>query len=210
MTLVLRNSAAAVAILVLSLVAAETRAQSVEARQFLERRHASVMKVLRNPPKTEAARARRDTKLDEMLSGLLDYQELSRRSLGSHWKKRSAQERRVFTELLEKLVERSYKRNLEQTSKYRVRYMAGQASGEGVLVRTEARSKKNPRAPTVSIDYRLHRVDGQWRVYDVITDGVSMVRNYRNQFNRIIDKEGWSGLLKRMRKKLGSDEDLTR
>lgn len=210
MTLFSRHFAAFVAVVVLSLAATEARAQSGEARQFLERRHEALMQILRNAPKTDAARARRDAKLDQMLSSLLDYEELSRRSLGPHWKRRSADERRTFTGLLEKLVERSYKRNLEQTMSYRVRYMTGQASDDGTLVRTEARSKKNPRAPAVSIDYHLHRVDGQWRVYDVVTDGVSMVRNYRNQFNRIIDDEGWSGLIERMRSKLDSSEDLTR
>jgi phospholipid transport system substrate-binding protein len=183
-------------------------AQPAQARDFLEKRHDAVIRVLRQPSKGEAAKARRDSRLDTMLANLLDYDTLSKRSLASHWDGRSAQERVEFVGLLKQLVERSYKRNLQGTLDYQVRYSDAEAESEGVLVRTVARSKKNPRAPAVSIDYRLHRVGAEWRVYDVITDGVSMVRNYRNQFNRIIDREGWSGLIERMRAKLASQDEF--
>jgi phospholipid transport system substrate-binding protein len=188
------------------LAAVPAAAQPAQAQQFIERRHAAVHRVLRADASTASARTRRDAQLDRMLSELLDYDTLSQRSLAKHWEDRSPSERKDFVALLQQLVERSYKRNLENTLGYSVRYTGAEAQDEGVLVQTVARSKKNPRAPAVSIDYRLHKVDGQWRVYDVITDGVSMVRNYRNQFNRIISKDGWSGLLERMRSKLASED----
>ncbi|MFW6066877.1 MAG: MlaC/ttg2D family ABC transporter substrate-binding protein [Myxococcota bacterium] len=188
--------------------AATADAQAEQARRFLEKRHQAVTRVLQRSAGSEAARAQRNARLDQMLADLLDYEELAQRSLGSHWDARSASDRAQFVDLLKKLVERSYKRNLEQTLRYDVRYTSSEDGTNGVLVRTEARSRKNRRAPAVRIDYRLHESGGEWRVYDVITDGVSMVRNYRNQFNRIIDDEGWPGLIERMRNKLQSKDDL--
>jgi phospholipid transport system substrate-binding protein len=183
-------------------------AQAAQAKRHLEQRHTAVQRVLGQSPKTDAARARRDAQLDRMLKDLLDYETLSRRSLDNHWDGRSPAERERFVGLLQQLVERSYKRNLENTLDYHVRYAQAEDEADGVMVRTVARSRKNPRAPTVSIDYRLHRVEGQWRVYDVITDGVSMVQNYRSQFNRIIAREGWNGLIDRMKSKLEADEEI--
>jgi phospholipid transport system substrate-binding protein len=68
-------------------------------------------------------------------------------------------------------------------------------------VATEVRSTKNGRKRTMSIDYVLHENDNAWRVFDLVTDGVGLVQNYRSQFNKVIAKEGIAGLLERMRKK---------
>lgn len=204
----MRKLAGLFAFLLLPLLTGPARAQADEAQAFLEHRHEAVVRVLNRSAGSKAAKARRDSQLDRMLGGLLDYEALSKKALGSHWEAKSPAARSEFVDLLRQLVQRSYKQNLERTLGYRVRYTGGEDAKDGVIVRTVARSRSNPRAPEVSIDYRMHRVDGQWRVYDVVTDGVSMIRNYRNQFNRIIDKEGWDGLIDRMRKKLNAKDDL--
>ena len=76
------------------------------------------------------------------------------------------------------------------------------------MVRTTARSKKERRKPPIEIAYALHQVEGKWRVFDVVTDGVSMVRNYRGQFARILRKDGWDGLLQRMRDRLDQGSEF--
>ena len=81
-------------------------------------------------------------------------------------------------------------------------YGEAEAQGDSVIVRTEARSRTNRRAPVVAIDYRLHQLNGNWRVIDISTDGSSLVESYRRQFRRIIRREGWDGLLNRMRARL--------
>jgi phospholipid transport system substrate-binding protein len=173
-----------------------------EAQRFLQRKQEAVMDLLRTPAGSASAKAKRKARLEELLEGFLDYEEVSKRSLGDRWDEQSVAERKKFTRLLRELVEKGYRKNLERTLDYQVRY-EGSASDDGtVLVRTTARSRKNPRAPAISIDYRLHESGGAWRVYDIVTDGVSMIRNYRSQFRRIIDKEGWSGLIDRMENKL--------
>ncbi len=172
-----------------------------DARAFLEQKHAAVTRLMEQPQSPT-----RDRQLTRMLSELLDYRELSRRALAGEWEARSEAERDEFVSLLEQLVERSYRRNLRRTLRFEVAYEAAEPRGEQeVLVRTEARSRTNRRAPPVSIDYLLRRVGRSWRVVDLtVDDGMSMVESYRRQFARIIAREGWEGLIGRMRARLES------
>ncbi len=174
-------------------------AQPEAAQHYLKTKHQAAHALMRKPSGNA-----RDARLTQLLGELLDYDELSRRALSKHWSGRSASEREEFVGLLRKLVERSYQRNLQRTLKFSVRYEGAEPQASNVLVRTVARSKTNRRAPPVSIDYRMHQVNGAWRVFDIATDGVSLVRNYRRQFNRIISKDGWQGLLQRMQERLNS------
>ena len=91
---------------------------------------------------------------------------------------------------------------LERTMNYTVTYDGADVRGQVVTVRTLARSGTNGRAPAVSIDYQMKKVGNVWRVFDIATDGVSLVRNYRTQFNRIITRDGWDALIARMRDRL--------
>lgn len=174
------------------------QAQPSEAQRFLQQRNDAVMRLLRRAPSTS-----RDDELTRTLGDLLDYQELSRRSLASHWGERSEAERTEFVSILQQLVERSYRENLQRTVSYDVRYQNAEARGDDVLVQTEARDRNNRRAPPVSIDYLVQQRGGAWKVVDLTVDGgLSMVDNYRRQFERILRREGWSGLMDRMRSRL--------
>ncbi|MBX3245632.1 MAG: ABC transporter substrate-binding protein [Myxococcales bacterium] len=187
------------ALLALCLLApAIVRAQPSEAQRFLQQRNEAVMRLLRRPQS-----ASRDDELTRMLGDLLDYEELSRRSLANHWGERSEAERSEFVAILRQLVERSYRDNLQRTVSYDVRYQNTEARGDDVLVQTEARDRDNRRAPAVSIDYLVQRRGNTWKVVDLTVDaGLSMVDNYRRQFDRILRREGWSGLMERMRSRL--------
>ena len=146
--------------------------------------------------------------MTRLLEGLLDYETLSERALSAHWEGLTEEQRAEFVSLLRQLVERSYQSNLQNTLDYEVEYVGSEGSGSAVTIKTEARSRENRRAPTVSIDYELRRSGGNWRVTDVTTDGSSMVRSYRGQFNRIISRDGFDGLLERMRSRLGQGSDI--
>ncbi|NOY90735.1 MAG: ABC transporter substrate-binding protein [Deltaproteobacteria bacterium] len=171
------------------------------AQHFLEGRHQQVQRLLRQP-----ASARRNSALSSVIEGLLDYDSLAKAALGSAWEEHTQAERQAFAELLKQLVQMNYQHNLENTLDFRVSYGEAEADGDVVIVHTEARSRTNRRAPSVSIDYRLHQVDGNWRVVDISTDGSSMVRSYHRQFRRIIRREGWDGLMTRMRARLDDAE----
>lgn len=191
--------AALLAALCLALTAPAAHAQvnPTEAQTFLEQKQAAVARLL-----SQRASARRTRALNEVLNGLLDYQELSRRALRNHWEGLSAEQREQFSTTLEALVRRQYESSLQRTANYAVTYDGADARRDEVTVRTMARSQSNRREPPVSIDYRMHQVNGEWRVFDVLTDGVSMVENYRAQFDRIIERDGFDALMTRMRERL--------
>ena len=177
------------------------------ARAYLESRHEEVNSILRQATPNDAARARRTERLRTLLNGLLDYQELSRRALGAHWDAQSEEERQRFVDLLRQLVERNYEGNLERIVDFEVTYERESRSGELTVVHTSARSRAQRRAPPVAIDYTMRQRDGAWRVVDVSTDGVSMVDNYRSQFNRIITRDGWGELVSRMQRRLADGSE---
>lgn len=189
-------------------VGASAQEPSGAASRFLEGKHDQAARLLRRPARSEAERTRRNAQLDAILSDLLAYRSVSEQALGTHWRERSEAERDEFVSLLEELVERSYKRSLERTLDYQIRWGAETTRGDVVVVTTTARSRRNRRAPEVEIVYHLTRSGDRWVVVDVVTDGVSMVRNYRNQFARILRREGWDGLISRMRGRLAEGSDI--
>lgn len=135
------------------------------------------------------------------LSAFLDVDELGKRALKDHWSKLSDEQKKEFSTLLRGLVEANYLKALRSQLEYEVAYVGETPKDSGVSVATEVRSTKNGRKQAMSIDYVLHQSASTWRVFDLVTDGVGLVENYRSQFNKIIAKEGVAGLLDRMRKK---------
>ncbi len=197
MSTMLRTTFAA---LLLTSLASVASAQSPNAaKAFLEQRHDQVNQVLQR-----AAGASRDRRLSQLLDDLLDYEALSEASLGEHWASHSESERAEFVSLLKQLVERSYKANLQRTLDYRVDYQSAERRGEKVVVSTSARSRENRRAPAVSIEYEMRPEGRGWRVVNVVTDGQSLVQSYRSQFHRILERDGWDGLLGKMRERLAA------
>ncbi|MBX3274172.1 MAG: ABC transporter substrate-binding protein [Sandaracinaceae bacterium] len=172
------------------------------ARAFLEARHEEVNGILRDGATTDAARRQRTERLTRMLNDLLDYQALAEAALADHWRSRSETEREQFVNLLRQLVERNYETNLERILEFEVSYDDERARGDRTVVTTSARSRTQRRQPPVEIEYTLRRDGRRWRVVDVTTDGVSMVRNYRDQFGRIIARDGWAELIARMERRL--------
>ncbi len=178
------------------------------AQAFLKERHDLVRSILKAPAKNPLDLQARNARLTAVLHDLLDYEELSKRALQDQWGTISPAQRSEFVGLLSRLVERNYQKSLESTLDFKIRY-AGEVPGQnGVVVQTLARSKTNGRAPEVAVDYTLVERSGSWKVFDVTTDGVSLVDNYRSQFNRIIHKDGFDALLGRLKKRLSSDNDL--
>lgn len=174
----------------------------VSAQEFIQDRQAKVTDLLKKP-----ASSARDEQIAAVLDGMLDYDRLAREALSQHWANLEESQRKEFTELLKKLVQRNYERNIKNIQGYSVEYLGETAAdGSAVIVRTRAASKKNRREPPVEIDYRLEQVGDEWRVCDIVTEGSSLVRNYRSQFNRIIKKDGYDALVKRLQEKIANDE----
>jgi phospholipid transport system substrate-binding protein len=110
---------------------------------------------------------------------------------------------------LKQLVQRAYRKNLDRTLDYDVTFDGTEQQSDRVVVRTTAQNRKNAREEPISIDYSVHKVSGAWRINDIVTEGSSLVANYQQQFNRIIKKDGFAELLRRMKKRLASGSNET-
>lgn len=182
-------------VLLLSLVLGSV-AQAGAAQSYLESKQKELTSLIRQPESSA-----NEQKLKTTFDALLDYDAFAQDSLGSEWKKRSDSEKEEFQKLLKTLVQRSYTKNLRGTLDYDIVFKGTTKAKKGELVQTVAKHKTDPRKETIVIDYLVHKIGSGWRVYDIITEGESLVGNYRSQFRRVIRKEGFSGLLKRMRDK---------
>ena len=140
-------------------------------------------------------------KMDQIFDDLLDYDTLAKDSLGAHWDDRSDAEKKEFQDMLKRLVKNAYRKNLKKTLNYEVTYEGVSEAKKGVLVKTVAKNKTNAREEPIHIDYAMHKLDGRWVVMNIVTEGASLVGNYRSQFGRVIKKNGFPELMRRMKKK---------
>jgi len=177
-------------------------AETAKAEKFIRTKHNKVRAVLRKPDTPKRAE-----NLTELLGEFLDYRRLTKLSLDEEWDKRSPRERQHFVNLLRQLVERQYQRNMESTLQYKVKWVGTEPIETGVKVKSSARSVKKKRQPPIAIDYSMSPAGDEWKVFDIFTDEVSLVKNYKRQFRRVIREEGWDGLIGRMEKKLHQEED---
>ena len=128
-----------------------------------------------------------------------DWEEMARRSLGRYWAQRTAEEKREFVSLFSKLVERTYMKQVEDYSGESVRYGKEAIDGDYAVVAVDILTQKNK---DISVDYRLQKEGNEWLIYDVSIEGVSLVNNYRTQFNSIIQQSSYENLVKKMRDKV--------
>jgi phospholipid transport system substrate-binding protein len=151
-----------------------------------------------------AVKGKADKKVEVLFDSVLDYDQLAKASLRNHWEERTDAERKEFQGILKQLVQRAYRKNLDRTANYDVKFEGEVAENGRFIVKTVAKSRTNAREEPVSIDYVVSRTGDSWRVQDIVTEGSSLVNNYHQQFSRIIKKDGFPELLKRMKSKLGS------
>jgi len=167
-----------------------------EAENFVKGKHVELTELV-----TKAKSADDQKKLDAAFDAVFDYDGLAKTTLKDSWEQRTPAERAEFTALLRDLVRNAYRRNIKNTLGYDIDYKGEQDGDAGKVVRTVAHSKKNAREEPVSIDYLVHQVEGKWLIADIVTEGSSLARNYRNQFRKVIEKKGFDELLKRMKAK---------
>src|SRR5262249_50684334 len=132
--------------------------------------------------------------------------DLAKRALVDHWDKMTPDQRKRVVETLRSVVEKNYIRQLRSNLEYAIQYKSEEAQGSDTLVKTVIEAQRKGRPFEVTVDYLLHPEGDGWKVYDVTTDDVSILSNYRSQFNRIIAKDGVEGLITRMKSKLEQGE----
>ena len=171
-----------------------------------------VIKVLEDPEmKKEGRMVERRTTIRRIANEIFDFTETTRRSLGMHWQGRTREDREEVTRLFADLLERSYIGKIELYSGEKIQFLGDAIDGTQATVRTKLITKQGTEIP---VDYRMHRVPGdRWLTYDVAIEGVSLVANYRAQFNKIVQTSGYKALVKRLAAKeqegLEADRELT-
>jgi phospholipid transport system substrate-binding protein len=163
----------------------------------------TIAKLLRQKaePGSEAER-RLSAQVTTSVRDFLDVDALGRQALVDHWSALSPAQQTRFLSLLRDLIEANYVKGLRANLAYEVAYMGEKKKGDDLVVSTEIKTERRGRPYTIGVDYVLRRDQGKWRAFDVVTDGVGLVENYRAQFNKIIAREGFDGLLARMQKRL--------
>jgi phospholipid transport system substrate-binding protein len=163
----------------------------------LRQRVDDVIKVL-DDPALNGKTAERRVAVRKIAEDIFDYQDTARRALGVHWNARTPQERDEFVKLFADLLDRAYIGKIELYQGEKVRFGAETVDGDQATVKTRILTKKGSEVP---VDYRLHAKDGRWLVYDVIIEGVSLVSNYRTQFNKVVQTESYQALVQKLRSK---------
>jgi len=149
---------------------------------------------LRKPEHTDERLAA----LEKVINKRFDYEEMGKRTLGQTWKKLNAAQQKEFVELFQQFLSNTYAGNIAGISGAQVEYIKERGKGKFAGVQTKVISEKSE----ARLEYRLIRNSSTWRVYDVIIDGIGLVRNFRAQFGRIIKASGFPGLLDKLRSKI--------
>jgi phospholipid transport system substrate-binding protein len=197
-----RILAAAMAVVLITSGAVWAGAPTDQLRGRIDR----VLGVLEDPALKPLARAAdRRAAIRAIANEIFDFRELSQRALARHWQTRTPAERDEFVQLFADLLERSYIGKIETYSGgERIQYTGEILEGDQATVRTKIVTKGGTEIP---VDYRMLRAGDRWLVYDVAIEGVSLVANYRAQFNKIIQTSSFRALVEKLAAK--REEALT-
>jgi phospholipid transport system substrate-binding protein len=185
----------ALAIVLVVLVVPPGRAAAGAPTDQLKRHVDEVVRTL-DDPALKGDTARRRAAVRKVSEGIFDYRETARRALGRHWSARRPREQEEFVKLFADLLEGAYFSRIDQYQGERVRYTDEKIEGAEAVVKTLI---VTPRGSEIPVDYRMRLASGRWLVYDVNIEGVSLVSNYRTQFNRIVQTESYESLVQKLR-----------
>ena len=143
----------------------------------------------------------RVNKVREIVLPQFDSQEIAKRTLGVYWRDRTEEQRKEFIRLFTELIEKTYSGTLDRYTN-NVQFSFDQERIEGDFAEVDTRILDSAQNKTFSVAYKLHKVGGKWLIYDVVAENVSMVRNYRNQFSRILSKSSYEELVQSIENKL--------
>jgi len=159
----------------------------------------NVLKIVTNKElKKPQNEQKRRKELKAVIGRIFDYGEMAKRSLGVHWKTLTPAKQKEFVDLFATLLENSYADKIESYNQEKIIYEKELVEGNYAEVNSRVITAKRDE---FTLDYRLLRNSSKWMVYDVVIEGVSLVSNYRTQFNKIIVERGYDELVKKMRTK---------
>jgi phospholipid transport system substrate-binding protein len=151
---------------------------------------------LNGPEKSDQRRARLREKMKERFT----FAEMAKRSLGKHWREMNGEEKEEFTAIFARLIENSYIGKIEGYTDEKILYEKEMLRKGRAIVKTKIITKQGTDIP---LDYRLiNRKGGEWMVYDVVIEGVSLVRNYRTQFSKALRSSSYEDLVLTLKSKI--------
>jgi phospholipid transport system substrate-binding protein len=185
------------------MVSAPVCAGDPSAREQLETSIDAIVAVLRDDSlKGEANTGRRREALREKIYERFDFEKMSQFSLGRHWRGRTDEERQTFMTLFSRLLENTYVGKIESYTDEQVIYVKEQVRDDKAQIDTKIITD----TIEIPIDYRMYRTgSGQWLVYDLVVEGVSLVANYRSQFTQMLDSGTFESLILELEKKAASN-----
>jgi len=157
----------------------------------------AVVRVLEDPSlKTEDKKADRRAMVRKIAIDIFDVQETARRALGPHWQQRTPPEREEFVQLFADLLERTYINKIDLFGGERLKFTEEKVDGDHAVVRAKVVTKQGTEVP---VEARMLNRTGRWQIYDVVIENISLIGNYRSQFDRIIRTASYPELVKRLR-----------
>jgi phospholipid transport system substrate-binding protein len=159
-----------------------------------------VLSIVQDPAYKSATTERRE-KLREIILPHFDFSAMARSAMGYHWRTLSQTQRDQFVHVFTDLLAASYMGKIEGYKGQKIIYVKETQSGDDAQVNTNI---VQPGGDAISVNYRLNQSGGTWKVYDVLVDAISLVGNYRNQFNRIMNNKGYDTLINAIKQKVQS------
>lgn len=157
----------------------------------------AIQKVLDDPAlKAEDRRHERRAAVRKAAAEAFDVQETARRALGPHWQQRTPAEREEFVRLFADLLEQTYIAKIDLYGGERLRFTDEKIDGDIAVVRARVVTRQGAEVP---VEGRMHRRNDRWLIYDVVIENISLIANYRAQFDRIIRTSSFNDLIKRLR-----------
>ena len=158
----------------------------------------AVVRVLEDPAlKVDDRRAERRAAVRKIAIDIFDVQETARRALGPHWQQRSPEERTEFVQLFADLLERTYINKIDLFGGEKLRFTEEKLDGDHAVVRAKVITKQGTEVPVEA--RMINRSGNRWQIYDIVIENISLIGNYRSQFDRIIRASSYGELAKRLR-----------
>jgi phospholipid transport system substrate-binding protein len=185
--------------LVLAILLLSTTAHAGLATDQIKATVDKALVVLRDPKLKPAAKLKeRREQLKQILFSRFDFTEMAKRSLGANWRRRTPQEQEEFVRLFTDVLERAYADIIESYSDEKIVYLNERIDAEYADVNSKIFTGKGQE---YTINYKAHLVGNEWKVYDVVAENISLVNNYRSQFTRVITKDSYEELVRRLKDK---------
>jgi len=164
-------------------------APTEEVRQYTDQ----VVKILENP---QLRSADKRAAVRKVAIEIFDVNETAKRALGTHWQTRSGAERDEFVNLFADLLERTYISKIDLFGGERLQYTTESIDGDFAVVRAKVVTSKGTEVP---VEARMLKRGDHWQIYDIAIQNISLIANYRTQFDRIIRTSSYQDLVRRLR-----------